>query len=142
MLKHAEGRIFVGHCHLFMDDEKFSRVFADKAQIENGRENIAELEEPMEKLAALFSLAGNNARLKILYLLQDKHELCVCDLSDILKMKIPAISQHLRKMKDGGIIDNEKVSQTVYYHLEPEYEDLIKSFFDLLNIHDELKKSA
>ena len=98
-----------------MDDEKFSRVFADKAQIENGRENISELEEPMEKLASLFNLAGNNARLKILYLLQDKHELCVCDLSDILKMKIPAISQHLRKMKDGGIIDNEKVSQTVYY---------------------------
>ena len=111
-----------------MDDEKFSRVFADKAQIENGRENIAELEEPIEKLAAVFSLAGNNARLKILYLLQDKHKLCVCDLSDILKMKIPAISQHLRKMKDGGIIDNEKVSQTVYYHLKPQYEDLIRSF--------------
>jgi len=125
-----------------MEQEKFSRVFADKVQIENGRNNISELEEPIEKLASVFNLAGNNARLKILYLLQDKHELCVCDLSDILKMKIPAISQHLRKMKDGGIIDNEKISQTVYYHLEPEYEDLIKSFFDLLNHKEEVEKSA
>lgn len=115
-----------------MEQEKFSRVFADREQIENGRVHISELEAPIEKLASVFNLAGNNARLKILYLLQNKHKLCVCDLSDILKMKIPAISQHLRKMKDGGIIDNEKVSQTVYYHLEPEYEGLIRSFFDLL----------
>ena len=95
----------------------------------------------LETLANLLALAGNTQRLKILYLLQDKHKLCVCDLSDILKMKIPAISQHLRKMKDGGIIDNEKVSQTVYYHLQPEYEDLIKSFFDLLNINEETDKT-
>ena len=119
-----------------MEQEKFSRVFADKVQIENGRENLSELEGPIAQLSAVFNLAGNNARLKILYLLQEKHELCVCDLSDILKMKIPAISQHLRKMKDGGIIDNEKVSQTVYYHLEPEYENLIKSFFDLLDFRE------
>ncbi|MBL4577064.1 MAG: winged helix-turn-helix transcriptional regulator [Flavobacteriales bacterium] len=125
-----------------MEEEKFSRVFADRNQIENGRENISELEGPIEKLASVFNLAGNNARLKILYLLQDKHELCVCDLSDILKMKIPAISQHLRKMKDGGIIDNEKVSQTVYYHLVPEYEDLIKSFFDLLNVKEETERAS
>jgi len=125
-----------------MEEEKFSRVFADRTQIENGRDNISELEGPIEKLASVFNLAGNNARLKILYLLQDKHELCVCDLSDILKMKIPAISQHLRKMKDGGIIDNEKVSQTVYYHLVPEYEDLIKSFFDLLNVKEETERAS
>ena len=125
-----------------MEEEKFSRVFADRNQIENGRENISELEGPIEKLASVFNLAGNNARLKILYLLQDKHELSVCDLSDILKMKIPAISQHLRKMKDGGIIDNEKVSQTVYYHLVPEYEDLIKSFFDLLNVKEETERAS
>lgn len=127
---------------IHMEQEKFSRVFADKAQIENGRDHISELEESIEKLASVFNLAGNNARLKILYLLQDKHELCVCDLSDILKMKIPAISQHLRKMKDGGIIDNEKISQTVYYHLEPEYEELIKSFFDLLNVKEDLAKTT
>lgn len=124
-----------------MEQEKFSRVFADRAQIESGREHIAELEEPIEKLASVFNLAGNNARLKILYLLQDKHELCVCDLSDILKMKIPAISQHLRKMKDGGIIDNEKISQTVYYHLEPEYEELIRSFFELLNVKKDTERT-
>lgn len=125
-----------------MEEEKYSRVFADKEQIENGRKHISELEEPIEKLASVFNLAGNNARLKILYLLQDKHELCVCDLSDILKMKIPAISQHLRKMKDGGIIDNEKKSQTVYYHLEPEYEELIRSFFELLGEKDKLEKTG
>ena len=124
-----------------MEQEKFSRVFADKVQIENGREDLSTLEEPIEKLAAVFNLAGNNARLKILYLLQEKHELCVCDLSDILHMKIPAISQHLRKMKDGGLIDNEKVSQTVYYHLEPEYEELIKSLLNLVNSERELKKA-
>ncbi|WP_431217102.1 ArsR family transcriptional regulator [Puia sp. P3] len=53
------------------------------------------------KLAAAPALAGNEVRLKILHLLEEEKELCPCDLSDMLGMSIPAISQHLRKMKDG-----------------------------------------
>ncbi len=52
----------------------------------------------------VLSHAGNEVHQKILFLLSKEKEFCVCDLSDTPSMKIPAISQHLRKMKDSKII--------------------------------------
>jgi DNA-binding transcriptional ArsR family regulator len=72
-------------------------------------------------LSNVLSLAGNEVRLKILYLLDSEKELCPCDLSDILQMSIPAISQHLRKMKDGGLIKAKKVGQTIFYSICKEH---------------------
>jgi DNA-binding transcriptional ArsR family regulator len=78
-------------------------------------------------------LGGNEARLKIIYLLEDEGELCPCDLSDILGMTIPAISQHLRKLKDGGIVQTRKQGQTIYYSLSQDHLNILKLFFNHIN---------
>ncbi|MBL4861614.1 MAG: helix-turn-helix transcriptional regulator, partial [Crocinitomicaceae bacterium] len=64
----------------------------------------------------------------------------VCDLSDILHMKAPAISQHLRKMKDGGIIENRKDGSTIYYSLTADYHELFEAFFLMISKNEVLKK--
>ena len=115
-----------------MDDKLCIRVFADAAQIENCRNRLVEVESAMDGLSGALSLAGNGVRLRILFLLHEEERLCVCDLSDILGMKIPAVSQHLRKMKDGGILVNEKVAQTIYYCLVPEYKTLFAGLMGLV----------
>ena len=69
----------------------------------------------------------------ILYLLFKEGELCVCDLSDILEMKISAISQHLRKLKDRNIIQPKRNAQTIFYSLTPEYVQLLIPFFKLID---------
>ena len=94
-----------------------SRIFADEAQINNCRELLKIKQSVFTDLAQVLSLAGNEVRLKILFLLQQENELCPCDLSDILGMTIPAISQHLRKLKDGGMIKFRKSGQTIFYSL-------------------------
>ncbi|MDE5421026.1 metalloregulator ArsR/SmtB family transcription factor [Ancylomarina sp. DW003] len=76
------------------------------------------------KVSKQLSLIGNEVRLKILWLLQ-QDELCVCDLSDILNMTIPAVSQHLRKLKDLEMVDFRREGKTLYYFLHPELSDLI-----------------
>ena len=81
-----------------------SRIFADAAQINNCKESLQIKQPIFTGLARVLSLTGNEVRLKIVFLLQQENELCPCDLSDILGMTIPAISQHLRKLKDGNII--------------------------------------
>ncbi|MDO3641485.1 metalloregulator ArsR/SmtB family transcription factor [Mucilaginibacter sp. L3T2-6] len=94
-----------------------SRIFADEAQINNCKELLQVKQPVFTDLAQLLSLTGNEVRLKILFLLQQEDELCPCDLSDILGMTIPAISQHLRKLKDGGMIKFRKSGQTIFYSL-------------------------
>ncbi|MDV3616161.1 transcriptional regulator [Elizabethkingia anophelis] len=105
------------------------RVFADKVQIESCREIIKTNNKAFSKLSGLLALSGNEIRLKILFLLEEENELCPCDLSDILGMSVPAVSQHLRKLKDGNIIDSRRDGQTIFYSLRKEQLTLLRPFF-------------
>ncbi len=108
------------------------RVFADREQITACKEDIKNARKSIAGLAKLFNLAGNEVRLKILYLLYQEGEMCPCDLSDVLGMTIPAISQHLRKMKDGNLIVDNKVGQTIFYRINEEQGALLKPFFEMI----------
>lgn len=113
-----------------MKETSCIRVFADEQQIKNCKTEISKVETSIEMLSKALNLAGNEVRLKILYLLFNEERLCVCDLSDILSMSLPAISQHLRKLKDGNITQNQRVAQTIYYSLNPQYKVLLQGFFE------------
>ena len=108
------------------------RVLADPNQIKQCREKIKSVNGSVEVLASALSLAGSDVRLKILFLLQEEGQLCPCDLSDILGMNVSAISQHLRKLKDGRIIDFKKTGQTIFYSVRSEYLDLLRPIFKLI----------
>ena len=108
------------------------RSKADFEQISNCKETIEELGLSFNLMSNALSLAGNEVRLKILFLLSKEKQLCVCDLSDILSMKIPAISQHLRKMKDGKIVQPERKAQTIFYSITKEYDKILSPFFELI----------
>ena len=109
------------------------RIEADEKQISRCKETIGELDKSFDLLSNILSLAGNSVRLKILFLLSQEQELCVCDLSDILEMKVSAISQHLRKLKDRNIVLTERKAQTIFYSLAPQHKTLFNSFFELIN---------
>lgn len=85
------------------------------------------------RTASVLNLTGNEIRLKMLYLLRLEHELCPCDLSDILGMTVPAISQHLRKLKDAGLVTSRKKGQTVLYSISADRMSILMSLFELLN---------
>ena len=80
--------------------------------------------------------------MKILYLLEEESELCVCDLADILEMTIPAVSQHLRKLKDGNVLQTRRNGQTIYYSLKSEHLEIIKPLFEHITIANRKKQKA
>lgn len=115
--------------------EKLSciRVFADEAQIKQCRSKLKMVSGSLLSLTKVLDLASNDVRLKILYLLEEEGELCPCDISDILGMSIPAISQHLRKLKDGNIIQSRRDAQTIYYSLTSDHMKVLRPFFKYIN---------
>jgi len=115
-----------------MENTTCIRIEANIEQIYNCKNTINELDNSFHLLSNALSLAGNNVRLKILFLLSQEQKLCVCDLSDILSMKVSAISQHLRKLKDRNIIRPEREAQTIFYSLTEEYEKIFLPFFELI----------
>lgn len=110
------------------------RVYADSNQINRCREDLKDKAEGFSELADVLNLAGNAVRLKILYLLKRENELCPCDLSDILGMTVPAISQHLKKLRDAGIVTTKKSGQTIFYSVEEQSQRTISSVLGLLNL--------
>lgn len=117
------------------------RVFADQTQINKCREKIKANSSSLTQLGKVLELSGNEVRLKILYLLEEEGEICPCDISDILGMSIPAISQHLRKLKDGNVIIARRSAQTIFYSLKDEHHKILKPFFKYIN-QQNLKKET
>ena len=117
-----------------MEPTKCIRLFADHEQIKNCKDKLKTAQKSFASLSNILALAGNEVRLKIIYLLEEKKELCPCDLSDILGMSIPAVSQHLRKLKDGHIVETRKEGQTIYYSLTQENLKILRPFFKHINV--------
>lgn len=111
------------------ENQSCNRILADTVLINECKINIQKNGLAFNQTSNVLALAGNEVRLKILYLLEEEKELCPCDLSDILEMSIPAVSQHLRKMKDGNLIQTRRSGQTIFYSLIKEQTELLIPFF-------------
>ena len=109
------------------------RVLADPVQIKDCKDTLNRLDEDLSSTTHIFNLSGNAARLKILFLLHKEGEMCPCDLSDILDISVGGISQHLRKLKDGKLIRDKKVGQTVFYSLVNENIETLKPVLETLS---------
>lgn len=110
------------------------RPYADKVLITECKKKLQKTKTSFSRLSNVLSLAGNDVRLKILYLLEEENELCVCDLADILEMTIPAVSQHLRKLKDGNLLKTRRAGQTIYYSLKEDHLEITKPLFRHITI--------
>lgn len=115
------------------NNNKCIRIQADVEQIISCREKLESNSKSILQLAQVLALAGNEVRLKILFLLAEENELCPCDLSDILGMSIPAVSQHLRKLKDANIIEARKEGQTIFYSLQNTNLKVLKPILSNIN---------
>ena len=116
-----------------------TRAEADQKQLMRCRETLRMSSNSINTIGKVLALAGNETRLKILFLLNKEGELCPCDFSDILEMTVPAISQHIRKMKDAGLITSRREGQTLYYSLVKGQSEVLVGIFSR---HQENKKVA
>jgi len=115
-----------------MEIEHCIRQQADLPQINRCRSRIASLKVAFQHVSQVLELAGNPVRLKILLLLYEEKRLCVCDLSDVLGMTIPAISQHLKRLKVRHVVASDKQAQTVFYSLTSQYISILRPLFRTL----------
>jgi len=74
----------------------------------------------LTRLADFFKLFSDKTRLGILWALS-LSEMCVCDLSMLLKMKQPAISQHLKSLRQLRIVRTRREGKVIYYSLADDH---------------------
>ena len=65
-------------------------------------------------LADIFRQLGDASRIRIFWLLCHCEE-CVQNISALMEMSSPAVSHHLRGLKDNGLIVSRRVGKEVFY---------------------------
>ncbi|GKW25043.1 metalloregulator ArsR/SmtB family transcription factor [Pectobacterium polonicum] len=70
------------------------------------------------KAAALLRAIGNENRLLVLCLLIEHGEMSVGALLEHIPLSQSALSQHLAKMREEGLISYRRESQTLHYRIE------------------------
>ncbi len=59
-------------------------------------------------------------RLEIIFILGKGSPMHVGDISNQFKISRPAVSHHLKVLKEAGIVRSEKIGQEIYYRLDRE----------------------
>ncbi len=77
-------------------------------------------EKELENLTTLFKILGDSTRTKILWIL-DHHEMCVCDIANVLNMTKSSISHQLAILREAGIVRFRRNGKEVYYTLDDEH---------------------
>ena len=76
----------------------------------------------IEKASMLLKMLGDKTRLSMMKIL-DSQACCVCEFVEIFQMSQPAISQHLRKLRAIGLVNEERKGQWIFYSVNQEHED-------------------
>jgi len=85
----------------------------------------------LKETADIFKSLSEECRLRILAMLEDGREVCVCKLTEVLKSTHSRTSRHLAYLKRMKIVSSRRKGQWMYYKLndkiEPEIGELLKA---------------
>ena len=88
-------------------------------------------EESYYNLADFFKVFGDSTRVRILSAL-DAHEMCVCDIANVLNMTKSAVSHQLRILRQNDLVRARREGKNMFYALA---DDHIQSIFELALEH-------
>ncbi len=89
-------------------------------------------DDTLVDVAEIFKVFGDVTRTKILSALFEA-ELCVCDISEIVKMSTSAVSHQLRILRQTKIVKSRRQGKEVFYSLDDEHiEKIFKMALDHL----------
>ncbi|CAM4430657.1 metalloregulator ArsR/SmtB family transcription factor [Paenibacillus alkaliterrae] len=98
------------------------------------------MSQPIEALAETLKLLSDKTRLTILALLKVQ-DMCVCDIVTVLEMTQPNVSQHLRKLKICGLVNETRRAQWIYYSLNLEDKHYLHGILEQLpSMKEQLNK--
>jgi len=85
-----------------------------------------------ELIAKIFKALGHPIRYKIIMFLFEGRK-CVCEMNDNVEFSQANLSQHLKILKDAGLVSSEKEGLKIFYSLRnDEVKKLVQAANDFL----------
>ena len=94
--------------------------------------DLATFEANATEVAELLKMLGNQRRLMVLCKLIENRELSVGELAEAVNLSQSALSQHLARMREEGLVAFRREGQTLWYRVgDPRLEALLATLYDL-----------
>lgn len=72
-------------------------------------------------VAKMFKALADETRAKVAFALCQEHELCVCDVANVVGSSLATASHHLRLLKNLGLAKFRKEGKLAFYSLDDEH---------------------
>ncbi|WP_227936729.1 ArsR/SmtB family transcription factor [Alkalihalobacillus deserti] len=75
----------------------------------------------IDTAAKVLKLLGDKTRLAMMAMLSED-ECCVCEFVELFEMSQSSVSQHVRKLRDVGLVEEKRKGQWIFYRVNPNHE--------------------
>ena len=86
----------------------------DEHELKELTNNLSNNENNFSSVSELFKQLSDPTRIRIFWLLCH-HEDCVLNIAAIMNMSSPAVSHHLKCLRDNNLVTTKRVGKEVYY---------------------------
>ncbi|WP_291582682.1 ArsR/SmtB family transcription factor [Clostridium sp. UBA6640] len=71
----------------------------------------------LKQVSRITNALSDPIRLQMIYLLEQREDICTCEFQELLDLTQPKVSYHLKVLMDVGIIERKVVGNWRYYSL-------------------------
>jgi ArsR family transcriptional regulator, arsenate/arsenite/antimonite-responsive transcriptional repressor len=98
----------------------------------------------LKKITRILKAMADENRIRILYLLNERNNLCVCEIREIIGLSQPTISSHLKILENNELIIFRKEGKWVNYKINPYLDTgikkIVESILSMIREDDGIKK--
>jgi ArsR family transcriptional regulator len=82
------------------------------------------------QMALVFKALGDPVRLRLFHLLSLRDELCVCHLTEALRLPQSTVSRHLGILRNAGLVSTRRDGKWMYYQLADDAPEELTRLLD------------
>ncbi|CAL9358303.1 ArsR/SmtB family transcription factor [Streptomyces albus] len=82
--------------------------------------------------AAILKTLGHPVRLGIVRALAAQPETCACDFTELFDVSQPTISQHLKVLREAGVVSSRRRGVQICYSVRPEAVSALRALVEEL----------
>jgi len=98
----------------------------------------------LKKTTRILKALADENRIRMLYLLNERKDLCVCEIREIIGLSQPTISSHLKLLENSGLVTYSKDGKWVNYSISSELDtkisQMLNNVFSIMKFDEEAKK--
>ena len=98
----------------------------------------------LKKITRVLKALADENRVRILYLLSERKDLCVCEIREIIGLSQPTISSHLKLLENSGLVTYSKDGKWVNYDISSELDtkisQMLNNVFSIMKFDKGAKK--